>query len=101
MMISSGSGVTLSLTVFARTPMTRQVAKHASVAEINADQQKAIPLEACLNLFTQQEKLSATDTWFFLPTWLTASKERAPCSQSLSTDLQTGIAVSARSTGKP
>jgi hypothetical protein len=40
------------------------VGKHSSVAEISADQQKSIPLESCINLFTQQEKLSATDTWY-------------------------------------
>jgi len=40
------------------------VSKHSSVSEISADQQRAIPLESCINLFTQQEKLSATDTWY-------------------------------------
>jgi len=34
------------------------------VNEINAELQKAIPLESCINLFTTQEKLSATDTWY-------------------------------------
>jgi ubiquitin C-terminal hydrolase len=56
------------------------VGKHSSVAEISADQQKSIPLESCINLFTQQEKLSATDTWYVLPRSLSSPSPRPPLS---------------------
>jgi len=38
--------------------------KHESVQRNRAEQDKEVPLEACISLFTQAEKLSATDTWY-------------------------------------
>jgi hypothetical protein len=37
---------------------------HPSVNEISAEKHKAIALEPCFDLFTQREKLSATDAWY-------------------------------------
>lgn len=40
-----------------------QMSTHPSVNEISAEKHKAIALEPCFDLFTQREKLSATDAW--------------------------------------
>lgn len=41
-----------------------QIADHPSVKELKQEEDKALPLHDCLELFTKKEKLSAEDAWF-------------------------------------